>query len=72
MSREDRTREPSRDGVASIYLDADSKAKLQAMAAAAGTSRSLVVRNLIQEAGSADKVKLRKIVTELSKLVNAT
>lgn len=59
-------------GVTSFYLDNDSKAKLDALAEASDLSRSLVVRNLIQKAGSGNKVKMRKLVTQLSDLLDAT
>lgn len=59
-------------GVTSFYLDNDSKAKLDALAEASDLSRSLVVRNLIQKAGSGNKVKMRKLVTQMSDLLDAT
>lgn len=66
------TNQTGNGGVTSFYLDNDSKEKLDALAGASGLSRSLVVRNLIQQAGSEDKVKLRSLVSELSDMVDAT
>lgn len=59
-------------GVTSFYLDNDSRAKLDALAAASDLSRSLVIRNLIQKAGSGNKLKMRKLVSQLNDLLDAT
>ncbi len=56
----------------SIYLDADSKEKLFAIAEASGKSRSQVIRDLLQQAGQEDKVRMRALLEEMVDLLNAT
>ena len=56
----------------SIYLDDEIKKKLAHLALASGRSRSEVMRDLIEQAGSEDKIRLRELVTEMSQLLNAT
>lgn len=58
--------------ITSIYLDEEARDKLAELAAVSGLSRSLVVRNLVLKAGSQNRVKMRKLVTQLSDLVDAT
>ena len=61
-----------RGKVTSFYLDEGTQEKLDALAAASNLSRSLVVRNLIQQAGAGNKPKMRKLVAQLSDLLDAT
>ena len=56
----------------SIYLDDEIKEKLAHLALVSGRSRSEVMRDLIEQAGSEDKIRLRELVTEMSQLLNAT
>ena len=56
----------------SIYLDAETKAKLVAIAKASGKSQSRVVSDLLKQAGTEDKIRIRTLLEELVDLLSAT
>lgn len=56
----------------SLYLGAEAKAKLVALANASGKSRSQVMRDLLAQAGTANKVRMVELLEELSDLMSAT
>jgi predicted transcriptional regulator len=62
----------SHESTTSVYLDQETKGMLADLARARNISRSEVVRKLILNAGSEDKLRLRELLTELSDLLDAT
>jgi predicted transcriptional regulator len=73
MESEAEGRSPSRspERYTSVYLDADSRSKLDHLAADTGQSRSHVIRGLIQGADGYLIERLGKIVEDLRKLIGS-
>ncbi len=60
------------DVYSSVYLDAETKKKLIAIAEKTGKSRSQVIRELILQAGSDDRARMRELLEEMFVLLNST
>lgn len=60
------------ESYSSIYLGPEAKAKLIALSKASGKSRSQVMRDLIDQAGTENKIKILQLLEEVSNLMSAT
>jgi predicted DNA-binding protein len=60
------------ENTTSIYLGPGTKEKLAALSEASGLSRSQVMRELIEQAGSENKLRMRELVAEMSELLSST
>ena len=69
MSNEKKNRSPTRGdrNVTTVYLDSDSRQKLNELAEESGQSKSQVIRVLIQSADGKRYERIAKIVDELQR-----